>query len=620
MGLIFNFGSEIKLNHMSFKIFSLQLFGKIKPTEIIEKQRKALFDSYTEFLNVENSDELKRYIELETEVNSTAFKKTKSEIENLHFKGSREYELLKEFNSLQKKKSIRNYLKTEVSAELSRYKSLVNSEKIEKYFSLKKYITDGTFALEKKEIESQVFKGSVEEQQQKEYLKLEKSKGIRAWIELYQSLQLQKHEEFLRSEKLKNYNQLKNATEKEKRKEFKSLKHDHQIKEYFSFESSRKLRLYRETVNSAALKQYLEIKEKVNSDAFKKREAFLKDKAKYSVSETYRKHQEYKRLENDGDVKFYLTFEKSGLYKNYLQVSGSAELKRFYELKDLTTSGEFLDRKAYLEDKNKWQKTGEYQRQQEYLQMQKIPHLVRYFKNKGTNVFDFYRNWKVVFEDDFASKQPDFEKWSAVPYLADKMLGDNYALAGDLHFFTSGNNLKTGGKLAIEVKKEKSKGKVWQANAGFVPAELEFTSGIVSSHKSFWMEDGIFEAKVKFKPLKNIVSSVYLVGEQNMPHINLVETGPKSRLGVLNLSNGKAMVNGIDIDNLKHDNWYIFGIERKSSTLTWKINDAEIITMSVPEVKDKMHINASSILISEMNSSQLPAGFEIEWIRCWKRI
>ena len=62
---------------MSFKIFSLQLLGKIKPVEIVEKQRKTVQDDYEEFLLVEKSDELKNYLDLENWVNSDELKKEK---------------------------------------------------------------------------------------------------------------------------------------------------------------------------------------------------------------------------------------------------------------------------------------------------------------------------------------------------------------------------------------------------------------------------------------------------------------------------------------------------------------------------------------------------------------
>jgi len=81
---------------MSFKIFSLQLLGKLKPVETIEKQRKILQDDFIEFQKVDSSDELGKYLALEKEINSEDFKKKKTEIEALQFKDSKEFNQLKE--------------------------------------------------------------------------------------------------------------------------------------------------------------------------------------------------------------------------------------------------------------------------------------------------------------------------------------------------------------------------------------------------------------------------------------------------------------------------------------------------------------------------------------------
>jgi len=76
---------------MSFKIFSLQLTGKLKPVDTIEKNRATLRADFEEFQKVETSDELKEFIELEEWVNSESFKNKKKEVESLQFKGSSEF-------------------------------------------------------------------------------------------------------------------------------------------------------------------------------------------------------------------------------------------------------------------------------------------------------------------------------------------------------------------------------------------------------------------------------------------------------------------------------------------------------------------------------------------------
>ncbi len=623
MGLIFIF-EPLKLNakNMSFKIFTLQLLGKLKPVETIEKQRKTLLDDYNEFQNVENSDELKKYLALESEINSEPFKKKKAEVESLLFNGSKEFNQLKEFESLQKKQTLKKYFKVFNSPDLARFNKLKSSDKLAEFYKLQEYVKEGQFAKEKKEILSQVFKGSVEEKHWIDFKKLDKSTGIKVYKELHNSEFLRKHELFAKSEKLKNFVQLGNIPDKDKEKiaELKRLKNDSEIKNYFKFEKSKKIKIYRETAASQQLTKYNELKAFVETPDFKKRETFLKDKKKFENSEANKKYSRFKQLSSDPDLKFVLKFEKSGLYKNYLDVAESFDLKRYKELEEITTSKEFKEQKAYLEDKKKWEKTDEFALQQAYLKMKQLPHLARYFKNKGTNIFNFFNEWQVVFEDDFLQPKLDTEKWATKGYLADKMLGDNYSLAGDNHIFTDGKNLQFNGKLNITVRKEKVQGKIWQMPAGFIPVELDYSSGIISSWKSFWTEGGIIEAKIKFDPNAQIVSSFYLTGEQNTPRLNLLEMGAKNRFGILNLtSDGKANVNGMDISNLKSGKWYIFSVEKSGNNLTWKINETEIFTLQSSELKEKLHLNASSIVVQDVPAQQLPAGFEIDWVRGYGR-
>ena len=459
---------------MSFKIFTLQLFGGLKSIEAIEKKRKELLDEYIEFQKVDSSAELQRYYELEKEISSEQFKRKKTEIEKLRFKGSNEHKQFLELKKLQKNKAIKKYMAVTVSNEFKRFEKLESSDKIKGFLILE--------------------------------------------------------------------------------------------------------------------------------------------------NESAGKEEKLKELFSDPDVKFYLKYKKSSSYKVFLQVHGSADLKRLNELKEITGTEEFKSRKTYLEDKKKWDKSEENKRLQEFLELKKQSRFVKYFKNKGTSAFKFFNEWQVVFKDDFDNQSFDLEKWATKGYVAEKLLGENYSLPGDYHVLTDGKNIHLNGALSIQVKKEKTSGKVWQMPAGFIPAELDYTSGLISSWKSFWMEDGILEAKIKFNPANNIVSSFYLAGENELPRVNLLEMGAKNRLGILSVNgSGKADVNGIDISNLKKGKWYIFAIEKQGQKYTWKINDAEIFNVNSSVLKDKLHVIASSIEVDGLTLAQLPAGFEIKWVRCYRK-
>ncbi|SHE41565.1 hypothetical protein SAMN05444274_101308 [Mariniphaga anaerophila] len=607
---------------MSFRIFSLQLMGKIKPVEKIELQRKNLLDDYQEFTHVENSDELREFLELEKHIQSADFNAVKKEIQQLRFKGSKEEGVLKEFEQLKKSSGIKKYFKLEGSAELKRFETIKESDKLTEYKQLKEFVENGEFRTVKEEMLRSVFKGSEEQQREKEYNSLNKKPGIKVYYELFESELLKKHEAVSHSEKLKKYFELRDLSvkDKDKKREFGELKNDSEIKSYLKFDRSKKLKLYKETADSYHLKKHQELKTEVESDDFRKRVEYLKDKKKFEKTEAFKKKTRLKELSASDDIKFYLKFEKSSLLDNYLKVSESAELKRYVELKDLVSSEDFLKRKAYLDDPKKWEKSEEYATEQNYFEMKKRPHLVKYFKYKGTDAFDFFRQWTVSFEDDFNSKKLDTEKWSTVSAEAEKTLGQNYALPGDLHLFTDGKNITTEGKLVIETRKENTNGMVWKMPAGFVPAGFEYTSGLVSTSKSFWQQDGIFEAKIKFNPVKETVSSLALKGEKASPGVYLLEMGLKNRLGIATVNaTGKLEMNGLDVSNLKKGAWYIFTCEKSGSAFTWKINDVEVLKLEDHSVGFPLQIFLSTIVTDQITPSKLPVRFQTEWVRCYKK-
>ncbi|HDR52888.1 MAG TPA: hypothetical protein ENN90_14920 [Mariniphaga anaerophila] len=608
---------------MSFKIFTLQLLGKIKPVEKIELQRKMLFDDYQEFLRVEQSAELKELLDLEKYIQSPDYKKRKDELQHLKFRGSKEEALLREYEKLKKSGHLKKYFKLKDSADLKRFEALKVSEKFKEYRELGEFVENGVFKKEKEEVKRQVFKGSEEHQQEQEYNRLKKSKGIKVYYELHRSEKITRHESVAKSDKLKKYIDLKNLPDKDKqkKKELKNLLYDGEIKNYLKFEKSKKLRIFRDTADSYNLKRFEELKGIVETDDFRKRVAHLKDKKKFEKTSAFKKWKRWKELSASNDIRFFSKFEKSSLLRNYYDVKESPDLKRFLELKEIISSDEYLKRKAYLEDPKKWEKSEEYSAGQKYREMMSHPHIVKYFKYKGTDAFDFFKNWKVTFEDDFSDSRLKAEKWSTLSLTAEKALGKNFSMPGDLHVFTDGKNVSTAGKLVIETRKEKTGGMVWKMPAGFVPHTFDYTSGLVTTAKSFWQEDGIFEAKVKFNPVKEVVHIFALQGEKLSPRLHLVEMGTKNRIGLAETSeNGKVKVNGLDISNLKKRNWYIFTIEKAGGNLSWKINDTEVLKTEHRYIDFPLHIFMQSIVVENVPGSKLPVRFQVDWVKCYKKI
>jgi hypothetical protein len=608
---------------MSFKIFTLQLTGKFKTAEKIESQRFALEKSYKEFLEAEQSQQLAEYLDLEGWIKSGAMQASRKDLENQVFKGSQEYNQWVEFATLKKSKTIKNYFLAEGSPDLGRFSKIKDSAKLKEFYELKDYAEGGAFQQEKREIESHKFQGSAEEKHLDELNSLKRNRALKDYLSLQNSPAVARHQKFVESAKLRRFLELKNlpVRDKDAGKEFGKMKSDSEIKEYFRFEKSRILKNYREISGSHMLDRYLQLVNETGTAEFQKRVAFLKDKGKLEKSEAWKKYQKYKTLAEDPDIRFYLKYEKSPLYINYLDTRDSFDLQRYKELSQLVASPVFLKRKAWLEDKKKWEKSEDFKKYQRYLELKKDRQIDVFFKYKESKAFDFLKSWEVSFMDDFENKILDQSKWIPNSYWADKLLGDNFSQPGDLQAYSGGKNcLVSNSKLHIQVKKEKFKSRQWQPTAGFIPTEYNYTSDRVSTVKSFWQEGGIFEAKILFKPVSQVVSSCHLQGEKNSPLLTLLEMGPNPRMGVLHMNgSGKPLFDGISIHRLKPNCFYLFRLEWEGSFLTWKINDIPVYQKNFSGMEGAAHLNLTSLVIDEVTASGLPVNFEIDWIKCYRK-
>lgn len=448
-----------------------------------------------------------------------------------------------------------------------------------------------------------------------EYLKVEKSEELKVFLELQNYVD---SKEFENRKKKTESLRFKGSEEFKLLKEFEKLKNSGKIKNYFKIKDSTELARFEKVRVSDKLKDYKNICNQITKGIIDAEKADIHPGKLKGLKKELK--QSFKALRKNSDIAFFLKFEKSKEYKNYLEVNESLNLKRFYELKEKVSTKEFAQKKSFLEDLKRWEKTEDAAKKRKYKELKTNPIISNYLKVKGNSDYDFFRKWELSFSDDFKNEKLNPEKWSVVTSVAEKTLGENYALPGDIHFFTNGKNIKTGNKLTIEVRNEKTKCKKWHMPAGFIPVELNYSSGLVSTWKSFNQTDGIFEAKVKINRINEIVSTITLSGEKDSPAIHLLEMGTQNRIGISTLNNkGKITMEGLDISNLKNGEYYIFTIVKKGSKLTWKINGTEVYRAERNDFKFPLHLNAKSMVVYDVAGSKHPYRFEIEWIRCYKR-
>lgn len=619
---------------MSFKLFIASTFGLIKPTVKIEAAHDALLADYLSFCEFEKSNELKEYHALEILVNSATFKQKKKELQHLVLKGSKEDAQLIEFKKLERNSRLQKYYSTLKSEELKRFAKISESGMADKFQALKKYVGGSEFQNEKKNAEARgkkKFETTEAFARLNELKKLQNSDDLKSYIKFEKSTAHRNYEQMKNSAERKRFEELqkisgleksasKDSKEAVELSEYIKLKKNSRLQKFFATQKSEEFKRFEKISESGVFDKFQVLKKYVGSIEFQneKKKAEIDGKKEFENTDAFAKLQEYKKLQTSEDVKFYLTFEKSALRRNYEQMKDSVERKRLEELQKIILSEEFKARVAYLEDKQKWEKTDESVQEKKFAEFQKLPLLVNYLKYKNSNAFDFFKKWNLVFEDRFETGKLDPQKWINQSYWASQALGQNFSQVGDLHAFTDGKNVLVDGKsLKLEVRKEKAKGMQWQIPFGFVEHEFEYTSGIVSTADAEWWKHGILEAKVKYSPSKNIIDAFYLLGEESSPQINLVEMGIKNRVGLLNKTAEGIHAESESISGLKPGEFYIFRLEWSANSLIWTINGREILTVSQNVPAFKMHMNAASIVVTEPTES-LPHRFEIDWVRFYQ--
>lgn len=417
---------------------------------------------------------------------------------------------------------------------------------------------------------------------------------------------------FKQAKRALQHQSLKGSKEAAQLAEFRKLERNGRLRKFFITLKSEDLKRFDKIAASDQMKKYKEQKTAVEKHSLSALKKMDKDSKEHIL------YMEFLALKESADLTFFRDFRKSAAYKNYELMMDSPERRRFEELQKIINTPEFDARVAYLEDKQKWEKTEDAKKEKRLAELQKMPQLLNYLKYKNSSAFDFFKKWELVFEDRFDAGKLDTQKWMTQSYWASQALGQNFSQLGDLHAFTDGRNISLNGHaLRLEVRKEKAKAMQWRIPFGFVEQEFDYTSGIISTAGIDWWKHGILEAKVKYDPAKNLVDAIYLLGEETSPQINLLEMGEQNRIGLFTRKEDGFHAESESLSGLKTGEFYIFRLEWSAHSLIWKINNREIFTITHNIPAFKMHLNAASIVVSDPAGS-VPHRFEIEWVRFYQ--
>ena len=409
-----------------------------------------------------------------------------------------------------------------------------------------------------------------------------------------------------------------------KEQEYLALKKSKDIKGYLKLKGSSELSEYKQAGKSAELEKYNEL------DAFIKTREFLdarqSDKKKFKSSEAFQKQRQYKELKKSSMLRKYFKLKTSPKMKTYIQVKGSDRLKRLEELKQYVNTDEFRKVKEYmaLKPQQKYEKSDDYKLEQEYLTLKKSEKLLWFRKLQKKNEFDKLKEWELTFEDDFTEGTLDTKKWMTNYYWGETLLKDTYALPGDKHFYTSGKNLEIADSvLKIITRKETTTGKVWNPLQGFLTQDFDYTSGLISTGKSFRQKYGKVRAKIRMSHAP-VRQAMWMVAETILPQVDVAKM-EQGKLYYGNFWGNIAEKGGVNKKIRKKtaekytSDYFIYSIEWTPEKLVWKINNKPVLTQTRGIPSEPMYLVLSAGVTNGVTEHQLPAKMEIDWVKIYQK-
>ena len=306
-------------------------------------------------------------------------------------------------------------------------------------------------------------------------------------------------------------------------------------------------------------------------------------------------------------------------YKAYKEYEKSDELQRYLDLEKEIKSSEFALRKKKIK-KADYQDSEESHKEAEYKILKKSEKVLWYFKTKKKYPYKEIEKWNQTFNESFKGSTLDTSRWMTRYFWGDQTMESSFVLEDDKSFISDGDNIEFyDNKARIVTKAENAEGLVWRAEQGFVKEDFDFTSGLISTAKSFKQKYGVFKAKIKMAG-GSVAQTFWMISESMLPHIDVARFENGKLYSNYFWKAGSSTHKSISkTGGTKYaDEYYIFTLEWTPNKLVWKINDKVFKTQTSGVPQEEMSINLSTNLKKDSSETGLPSAMEIDWIRVYK--
>ncbi len=297
----------------------------------------------------------------------------------------------------------------------------------------------------------------------------------------------------------------------------------------------------------------------------------------------------------------------------------SPEYARFRTLESMEAKGDMEKaRERCRLEKTKYDQTAEGRAEQELKSFRKSSEYKWFLKQEKKGIVSRMEGSPVSFFDDFSASALNRSLWSTRFFWGDANLGKAYSFVGDGHAYTDGGNVTIQDqKLVITTRPERCSSMAWDEKLGFLMKDFNYTSGLVTTGKSFRLRKGEFEAKVRFTAQEGVYHAFYLVGDTRLPQVDVFRSLPGSNRQIAGVfTPGLNSDIRAEVGSLPYSKeFFILGVEVSDSKIIWKINGVPYMEQSNNLPKTPLYLVFASGVEPDANP-QGEARLEIDWVRC----
>ena len=394
---------------------------------------------------------------------------------------------------------------------------------------------------------------------------------------------------------LKEYLDLKQKIESP---EFQAEKKELISRKYKDTEEGKKMLQYKALVSSRRVKWYrsaLENPSFLSFLAFRETDDFAKIKS-------------FKERMRSGELRMFYRIYRSSFYKNYLKMHNSVEIEQLAALEKEINMPDFQERHALWADKKRWQHSKAYVREMRFKELGKMNDIQFYFSQDKAQI-ERAERFLLTFEEKAVSGA----NWKPGFGYASAALKDGHSLANEKQAYNGGKNtFFVNGNMEIELREETKKAAAWDTKKGFIEKTFSYTSDVMNTKAAFAQEQGLFMVKMRSQGAGCHFLGL-TSGKNGQPMVALhFYNGKKVQMGMV--ANGQSRL--AKLSGASRSKYYVYSLRWTAEELIWYVNNLEVFRMANTLTKDQLFFLAQSFLPSTAKAGE--GKMQVEWMRVYK--